>query len=337
METVGETILKSLSTPEGDLIESELNLTELVGSEKQVKWATDIRKSRLFNINFDFSRPYPRSENSPQAEEIMVALQSIQSAHWWIETRILTHGQFIMAALDKGFTTRYVTPPEESTAAQAVLDEALLAPIRAKGPVAEVSLAVGKVRVVLIEFDESANTLLKQCGFHWEKPAWTRQVGDDVAEHRATEMAVRLLAHGCPVRIFDAALRQRVVENEYEPESPRRVEVSNSAKYSTKFHLVWALDEHPKQCIKAASQLRGAKVFEDGAYVTVSHFEEIQDFASQNGFSITQEAQAFIDKEKGKLAGSVKVTAQPKAAPEITIKPILAPANGEIDAELLDD
>jgi hypothetical protein len=317
--------------------EADAELPGLTGSDKQVSWATEIRASRINIAKSDTMLFGMLSTTREQSEEFLKCLQSIRRAHWWIETRPLGRGQFMAAVFDEGLKARYVTPPKDNATAHAVLDDALLAPTKTRGPIAEISLATGKVRVVLIEFDEATNTLLKRCGYRWEAPAWTRQAVDDMAGHRAVEIAVRLLAHGCPVRIFDEALRQRVVENDYEPESPRRVEVSISAKYSTKFHLVWALDEKPSQCKKAAQQLRGAKVFDDGAYVTTSHFEEIQDFASQNGFTITQEAQSLIDVEKGKLAGSVKVAAHPKAVSEITPKPVLAPANGEIDAELLDD
>ena len=317
--------------------EADAELPGLTGSDKQVSWATEIRASRI-----NIAKYYPTllgtlSTSREQSGEFLKCLQSIRRAHWWIETRTLGRGQFMVAVFDEGLKAQYVTPPKDNATAHAVLDDALLAPTKTRGPIAEISLATGKVRVVLIEFDEATNTVLKRSGYRWDAPAWTRLAVDDVAGHRAVEIAVRLIAHGCPVRIFDEALRQRVVENDYEPESPRRVEVSTSAKYSTKFHLVWALDGHPALCKKAASQLRGAKVFDDGAYVSASHFEDIQDFAGQNGFTITPEAQTLIDAEKGKLAGSVKVAARPKAVPEITPKPVLAPANGEIDAELLDD
>ena len=317
--------------------EADAELPGLTGSDKQVSWATEIRTSRINIAKSDTMLLGMLSTSREQSGEFLKCLRSIRRAHWWIETRTLGRGQFMLAAFDEGLKARYATPPKDNATAHAVLEEALLAPTKTRGPIAEVSLATGKVRVVLIEFDEATNTLLKRCGYRWDAPAWTRQAVDDMAGHRAVEIAVRLLAHGCPVRIFDEALRQRAVENDYEPESPRRVEVSTSEKYSTKFHLVWALDSNPTQCKKSASQLRGAKVFDDGAYVTASHFEEIQDFASQNGFTITQEAQSLIDVEKGKLAGSVKVAAHPKAVSEITPKPVLAPANGEIDAELLDD
>ncbi|MHB8226726.1 hypothetical protein [Acidithiobacillus sp.] len=315
----------------------EGDLPALTGSDKQVSWATEIRTARLNIATLDTAIPgEPPTPRAPQ-DEFLRCLQGIRRAHWWIETRTLGRAPFMLAAFDEGIKARYVTPPQDNAAAHAVLEEALLAPTRTRGPIAEVSLAAGKVRVVLIEFDEDTNTLLKRCGYRWDDPAWTRLVVDDMAGHRAVEIAVRLIAHGCPVRIFDEALRQRVIENDYEPEPPRRVEVSTSAKYRTKFHLVWTLDEKPVQCKKAAQQLRGAKVFDDGAYVSASHFEEIQDFASQNGFTITPEAQSLIESEKGKLAGSVKVAARPKAAAVIPPKPVLAPANGEIDAELLDN
>lgn len=98
--------------------------------------------------------------------------------------------------MDEGFKARYVTPPKDNATAHAVLDEALLAPTKTRGPIAEVSLATGKVWVVLIEFDEAINTLLKRCGYRWDAPAWARQALNDVAGHRAVEIAVRLLAHG---------------------------------------------------------------------------------------------------------------------------------------------
>ncbi|OCX73331.1 hypothetical protein A6M27_19945 [Acidithiobacillus thiooxidans] len=337
MPRLGDTLLKHLVTKETDHPESDIECAALTGSEKQISWATDIRASRMLVAKSGRVLFGALLASREQSEEFMICLQSIRRAHWWIETRTLGHGQFLLAALDEGFLVQHVTPPKDNATAHAVLEEALLAPSRVRGPIAEVSLTTGKVRVVLIEFDEDTNTLLKRCGYRWDAPAWTRPVAEDVSEHRASEIAVRLLAHGCPVRIFDEALRQRTVENAYEPESPRRVEVSTSAKYSTKFHLVWTLDEKPVQCKKAAQQLRGAKVFDDGAYVTASHFEEILDFAGENGFTITPEAQSLIEVEKGKLAGSVKVAARPKAGAGIPPQPALAPANGEIDADLLDN
>ena len=354
MPRLGDTLLKDLIPKEPGDPANDMEYATLTGSEKQVPWATDIRASRmkvvgsgcllLKSSSMLFNAP-PISQE--QFEELLRCLRSIRRAHWWIETRTLGYGPFMLAAFDEGFKARYVTPPQGNATPHAlqaaamlaadVLAEALLAPAKTRGPVAEVSLAAGKVRVVLIEFDEATNTLLKRCGYHWEAPAWVRQAVDEVAGHRAVEIAVRLLAHGCPVRIFDEALRQRVVENDYDPESPRRVEVSTSKKYSTKFHLVWTLDANSVQCRKSARELRGAKVFDDGAYVSASHFEDILDFADQNGFFITPEAQLLIDAEKQKLAGSVKVAARPKVTEVAPPKPALAPANGEIDAELLDD
>ena len=346
MPRLGDTLLKDIITKEpeetNETGDPAMEYPTLTGSEKQVSWATEIRASRMLVAESGRVLFGALLASREQSEEFLRCLQSIRRAHWWIETRTLGYGQFLLAALDEGFKARYVTPPMDSTTthalqAAAVLTEGLLAPDKTRGPVAEVSLAAKKVRVVLIEFDEATNTLLKCCGYHWEAPAWVRQAVDDVAGHRAVEIAVRLLAHGCPVRIFDASLRQRVVENDYEPESPRRVEVSTSKKYSTKFHLVWALDGNHAQCKKAASQLRGAKVFDDGAYVSAGHFEDILDFADQNGFAITSEAQSLIDAEKQKLAGAVKVAAQPKVTEGAPPKPALAAATGEIDAELLDD
>ncbi len=321
-----------------ETLNGKAGLPELVGSINQAQWAADIRDRRLFQAEMMIEEPGMMGVTRQQAREYLKGLRHITSAHWWIETRVMKLKSFMLVSGDEGMKPLHVTPPKSDEAAQRVLAEATLAPPEPRGPVAEISLATGMVRVVLIEFDEDANKVLKRSGYRWDEPAWVREPGEETAEHRAAEIAVRLLEHGCPVRIFDEALRKRVIENDYEPEPSRRVEISTSEKYSAKFHLVWALDAKPNQCKKLAEKLRGAKVFDDGAYVGASHYEDIEDFAQQNSFVIASQAQAMIDGERQKILGAIKVSAKPKEPTQpMPAKRALPSANGEIDADLLDD
>jgi len=314
-----------------------MKLPALLGSERQVAWATSIRDARMYQAALLVDMGSVRGVSRQQAREYLKSLPITTSAHWWIETRNLPLKAFMLVASEPRIHPPYVLPPAPAEAARSALAESTLAPAKVHGPVAEVSLAVAQVRVMLIEFDKDANSVLKRSGFRWDDPAWVREVTDDVAAHRAAEIAVRLLAHGCPVRIFDETLRQRATENDYEPEPPRRVEVSASENYARKFRLTWSLDKDARQCMWAARDLRGAKVFDDAAYVSASHFEDIEDFARRNGFAITPQAQALIDAERQKLLGAVQVKARPKAGPALPPKPVLAPITGDIDADLRDE
>lgn len=314
-----------------------VKLPGLIGSLKQIEWAERIRASRIAYAELLIDDSGFLGVTRQQAKAHLIALSGIAAAHWWIETRALTLKRFMLAAGDEGATRLHVTPRESDHAAQAVLAASTLAPIKVHGPVAEISLRTDKVRVVLIEFDQPTNAVLKRSGYRWDDPAWTRQVLGGAAEDLAIEIAVRLLAHGCPVRIFEEALRKRAGESDYMPEPARRVEVSSSEKYGTKFRLVWALDPDPRACKGLVARLSGAKVFDDAAYVSASHFEDIEDFAGRHGFTITQQAQMLIDDERRKLSGAVKIKPNPKTAPGLPAEPALAVATGEIDAALRDD
>ena len=156
--------------------EAEAELPGLTGSDKQVAWASKIRTSRMNVAKSDGILFGILPTTREQSGEFLKCLRSIRRAHWWIETRTLGRGPFMLDAFDEGLKARYVTPPKDNATAHAVLAEALLAPAKTRGPIAEVSMATGKVRVVLIEFDENTNTLLKRCGYRWDAPAWVRPV-----------------------------------------------------------------------------------------------------------------------------------------------------------------
>lgn len=74
-------------------ISQELNLVQLVGSEKQIAWAEVIRVSKIEQINC----------NVFKTDEIKQKFQdwfySQNSAHWWIENRDLHFNDFTIMFL----------------------------------------------------------------------------------------------------------------------------------------------------------------------------------------------------------------------------------------------
>lgn len=320
---------------------------KLRGSEKQIDWAERIRNGVLYAFELiddaelcDRARNKTRSafeQNSHHHRlEIIEALSCIDSASWWIENRGRSLSAYLRAAVELGRKARQVSPPPYDAAAAAVLAAATLAPPKVFGPIAEVSIDGCSVRVVLSEFDQDGNAFLKAHGARWDDPAWRRDVEEGVAPQHAVEIAIALLSKGYPVRIFDEALRKRVVDHDYDPVPPRRVEVAHHEKHGTKFRLAWAFDSNPWECERLANKLRGAKVFGDAAHVAASHYEDIEDFARQHGFVITAAARALIDAERAKILKAERVTPHPKIAPVTITQAERQPLTGEIDAELAD-
>ena len=214
--------------------------------------------------------------------------------------------------------------------------EATLYPYKKiKGPVATVAINDGTVRVRLDRFCENTNKILKGHRFRWEKPVWMREVHDpSVIEHRAVDIALRLMRGGCPVRIRDKRLRDKIIASDYEPEPSRILDVSHREKYGTQFLLSWFSDDNMGYDFRPR-QLPGAKVFDYACFVDPLYFDSVLDFAEQHGFAITEAAAELIDKGQEIRDQSLSIRPRVKNAP-LTVIPERPQATGEIYAELAD-
>ena len=232
-----------------------------------------------------------------------------------------------------------VSPPDQ-TLPKIVTDceevEAILYPNKKiKGPLATVAINGGAVRVSLAGFCEDTNKTLKGHRFRWEKPVWVRQIADTaVIEHRAVDISLRLMRGGCPVRIRDKRLRDKVITSDYEPEPSRILDVSHREKYGTKFLFSWFSDDkmdynfHPRR-------LPSAKVFDYAAFIDPLYFDSVLDFAEQHGFAITEAAVELIGKGQEIRDQALSIRPRVKNAPLAAV-PERPSATGKIDAELVD-
>ena len=122
-----------------------------------------------------------------------------------------------------------------------------------------------------------------------------------------------------------------------EPESSRRIDLSESAKYGTKFRVVWSDDAKFTDCTKRVSAIKGVQLFRTGggAFVPLSRFEEIEDLVSIMGFSINQVARDVIAKEAIRRDAMIGVVPRLNRAPQI-VASMLPGGIGGIDASLAD-
>ena len=201
-----------------DVAEAKLaSLPPLVGSDAQVKWASDIRAGslgwlvdQLLSID-SIDSWFTYTEGSDKAIrvalgyvptererlEIANALRQESSAHWWIETRHMNRMDALSAACRRAKLPRFVQASASDEDAQLVLAETTLRPEKITGPDAEIAQDDTVVRITLAEYSESTNEVIKKRGFRWSAPHWERTLETtDLAGHLAVEMAVRLMSHG---------------------------------------------------------------------------------------------------------------------------------------------
>jgi len=336
---------------------------KLIGSEKQIDWAGDIRIERHRELSefLDPKSPWPSlwsdhfsgishyqgvSEEAARwrRAEIVNIARSIPSAHWWIETRQLGLRDFLLEAFD-WVRVRKINMPTLDKLGEPENDkfmEGMIVPPNSHGAIAEIQEHQGRIRVRLSVFDEEAIDILKKHFFLWvdTRKIWERIVkwdpGRDLRQDRAVEIGVLFLQNGHAVFITDKRLRERVATGDYQPEVLRRIEVSKSERWGTRFRLLWTGEKDAVTLARLVTKIRGSKVYPDAAYLPSSKFEEVEDFVEAHGFTLTDGARELISQERRtKSLRMVGVDPGPASPPKE--KQRIKTASGEIDASLLDD
>lgn len=342
-----------------------LELPELVGSEKQISWAIDIRWKRLRELsefldpkiswpglwNDQFSgishlqgRTISERDARIRRSEIVNAARSIWSAHWWIETRQLSTRDFLLEACDWARVRENAIPTinKMGEVENDKFMEGMIIPPNSHGAIAEIQENNGRILVRLSVFDEEVISILKKHSFHWEdkRGIWERIVkwdsGRDLRQDRAVEVGVCCLQSGHAVFIAEKALRERVAIGDYQPEVFRRIEVGKSERWGLRFRLVWSGEKDSSTLARLVTKIRGTKVYPDAAYAPSSRFEEVEDFAETHGFTLTDEAKGLISQER--RAKSLRLVGVDPGleSPSKELRRIKT-TMGEIDASLLDD
>ena len=104
--------------------------------------------------------------------------------------------------------------------------------------VAEIRIQDNLVIAEYPERNEEFRLLLRGLKFTWQNGRWERKTGIKSGSplDRATELGVKLLAKGFPVRVYDATLQAKILTSEYEPECTRWI-MKNAD--SGKFLISW--------------------------------------------------------------------------------------------------
>lgn len=320
----------------------ELGYPELVGTEKQVAWASSIRDAAMTELRDHYLDPLVLSRD-PRAQIIFDGLKDIMLRHtlasWWIENmRYQSHGQILLQlmitdekavrALEAEVKGEAPSPeteeqPRPEPQPEEIRPEAVPEDRKHGGSV-DIRTADGKV-VALYEKNDAFRDIVKGMGFSW-RDGWIRTPSETAgtAENIIAELGSRLLNAGFAVRFGSRELMDKAVSGDYQPMCRRWIKYA----YGDIFSVVWGRDN---DLYREAKSLPGAKYNPGsmGMDVPERSWAALLDFAGKRGFRITADAQERLDRLSG-----VARTVDPAPAQE--------PAYDEVDVlrssrEVLDD
>jgi len=347
-------------------------LPSLTGSDKQVNWATDIRAQFMgalqvfacraesspaavdqmaermafraerivlplaeFNQARSIARIYPRIDGKALTAAI-TSIRGIRSAHWWIEHRFSSATGLVEDLLLSSAPTAANPAPDTSAALAAAeaMSEATLAPaedIEARRITVEASMPTANSIRFQAPYSERFMALVKERKFGWTEPYWSRSSYADA--DLFAEICTILLADGFNVCIFDAALREKVVNSDYVPEPERVLEAHKNKKGGLQFRFRWRTYG---KFVEHLRRLPGAKAFDDAVLVPASRWEDVIDLAETWGFVRRPSADKVVELGRALELKMTRVSPEVKTFGHVELSTALAPATGEIDRDLLD-
>jgi hypothetical protein len=333
-----------------------LGLPGLTGSDKQIAWAEKIRAEKLATVSQALSGEMPRlhidaywGSSGWRQEVIAVDDQNIgyavellkqqTSASWWIDQRETKIG-FTLRELFVAYPPEKPIEPDQ----QSVIDEAkAAATVRPENPitetVAEITATPNGVTVRFPEKLELFRRLIKKHSFTWADDHWQRNLVDinGKPEDRAAEIGHILLGHHYIVRQYNDGIRHAMINGCFKSEQTRWITLSTRGKETGRLWIRWGKDE---DYYKAARRIPTARYAKPHLSVAVEQFEQVQDFAEVNNFSITTAAKAAMDEaqrvKQASLIAKVELSAQVKGSDDGKPVKLDMPEIVEIDEQLLD-
>lgn len=322
----------------------ELGLPELTGTEKQVAWANTLRKQWIEKVESEI-RTWITDDES-RDEEVRKALKRFVEEHlikkidarWWIDNRNTSIYRFLEEAEKK-----YLETPQEVQIPKEIEEQAIEEmTIRPSEPVtnlvAEIRIQDNLVIVEYPERNEEFRLLLRGLKFTWQNGRWERKTGIKSGSplDRATELGVKLLAKGFPVRVYDATLQAKILTSEYEPECTRWI-MKNAD--SGKFLISW---DRSDDFYSESKKLPGAR-WESGVGMLVPKeaFREVMDFADRYQFRLSPGAQELLEEARAEfevaMVADVKVPQKEQMPQPGRPKLSADQVDGEIDESLRDE
>ena len=332
---------------------AEMDLPELTGTERQVSWANTLRQAWIktadgyvengkTNIKkFKETDPDKAIEVEKELAIVMTAIDNIlkakTAARYWIDSRDSDVSTTIKDEIKK-IETEQAQPLVPEAVKQEVMDTLTMRPSESVTDlVTEIRIKEDFVTAKLPEKNEAFRSIVRFLNFAWENGCWQRKTSESTgtAMDRATELGIKLLAAGFPIRVFDDILQQQILAGQYEPESDRWIYV-----YENGFRIKWF--NRSEDFYQEAKRLPGSRWISEkrSMYVPAEAFRDLQGFADRYKFTFSAKAKERLEiaKQAFESAMVADVTVpQNEQLPQPGSVPVLKVEEGKIHADLCDE
>lgn len=285
------------------------NLPALTGTDKQVSWAETIRIELLTHMDtIIVDRRLSAEDPTIMRDAIEHIKLSKITAHWWIDRRSLVLDpsgiiNLLNVELDN-IKHEYIMPPKE------VISDALAeSTVRTKVPktetVAQIHFWDNLLEIKFPEKRDDFREIVKsELKMVWSEGSWKRRINfkNGTPSDRAAEAGHKLLHAGFPIRIFNAEIRDKAINADYEPEHTRWVTACIDGDYVGWFNIQWSRDE---DLYTRAKVITGAKYSKPNIVVSPEHFADVLDFAEMYKFQISKGASEIIAKAENLRNNSI--------------------------------
>lgn len=185
------------------------------------------------------------------------------------------------------------------------------------------------VRLVFPEKRDDFRDIAVRYRYEWKDWCWQRTIpttGNIV--DRAAEITNEMLLAGFCVQVEHSTIKERAIAASYTPEPFRLIKSSTHSTYNGWFVVSWPRNE---DWYNRAMKITCAKYVDGMVRVPPEQFMEVQDFAEEHGFALTDAAKAIA--AQAQADWDAAVICSPK---DIKAKPRKAKNFEEVEVEVPD-
>ena len=312
-------------------INRENGLPDLVGSPEQVTWAETLRYQRLNALDQLIEQANKNGDSYGELLQVNQRLSDYKSASWWINHR---HYPTPMV-IDKIKDLLKKMPKPDLNELEARVKSIVYPAVYHHDVPAEIALSSGTITVHYPLLIESVRLMLKeQLGFRWSGEYWAKTLSetDENEQDRVAEVGCLLLNLHVPILIWDAALREKAINADYEPLHTRWLTLLPNNIIGITWNRYSDSDYY-----KRASRLPTARWKKPYVAVKAEQVQEALGFAQEYDFKVTPDVLKLAETiESAKLQALIAEVSAPKER-KTAHKPVLAEVDCGVDPDALDD
>lgn len=327
-----------------------MNLPELIGTEKQIKWVESLRQKFIDGINTfkkDLpigKRPFKKCSANELREKVESAYHTLinqTSSSWWIDRRFEDPETYFIGMVKSAMTHK---EKDLYNLRKEIGEEAKIeSTLRPEDPITETVAEVSIIEDFLyVRFAENRRdfrkVIKKDCLFRWnkQKEIWTRKIDSFSGPiiDRCIEVCSTLLSENFIIRNFDQDIRDRIISGDFIPECRKWIKVRTEGEYKNWFAITW--HRSVGDYYDEARHIPGSKYNDYAVLVPLEQWAEILDFSEINGFRLSDMAKGLVNIAKNISVSSRIVSLSKQNSTSTTGKRISLNDDFGVAEELLD-